>query len=95
MVKIVEETIEVDKQGRLVLPSRIRKSIGLKEKGKVAARIDGRRVILEPFSEDLERRVDEWRKLAVGARAKPFTEDLTESWKWMSLAYARRKLGLG
>jgi len=90
----VEETIRVDKQGRLVLPSRIRKSLGLKEGATVSIRLDGSKLVLEPVFEDLRKTVDEWKDMALKLKAEAFTEEAEESWKWMSREYARSKLGL-
>jgi len=94
MVKIVENSVTVDRQGRLVLPSNIREVLGLKEGGQVSIRLDGSRIILEPMSKDLEERVREWVSIALGLNAEAFTEESRESWKWMSREYAKRKLSL-
>ena len=94
MVNSVENIVAIDRQGRLVLPSNVREVLGLKEGGNVSIRLDGSRVILEPVSKDLERKVQEWADLALGLRVEAFTEEPRESWKWMSREYARRKLGL-
>lgn len=95
LVTFVEETLKVDRQGRLVLPSSLRERLGLKGGGgTVSFRLDGTRLILQPISEDLERLVAEWREMVTGLHAEPFTESGEQSWKWMSLGYARRKLGL-
>ncbi|MCS4540614.1 MAG: AbrB/MazE/SpoVT family DNA-binding domain-containing protein, partial [Thaumarchaeota archaeon] len=84
----------VDKQGRLVLPSRIRESLGLKEGGIVTVRLDGSRLVIEPKSQAVESRVREWVVLATNTKNALFGEEQKESWKWMSHDYARRKLGL-
>lgn len=94
MVKNVENSITIDKQGRLVLPSHVREALGLKEGGHVTMRFDGSRVILEPASKDVKQNVREWADLARSLRAEALSEEYDESWKWMSLEYARRKLGL-
>lgn len=95
MVIFVEEKLKVDRQGRLVLPSRLRGRLGLGGKGgTVSVRLDGSRVIIEPILEDVEGKVKEWRETALMLHAEPFTEETEESWKWISLEYARRKLGL-
>jgi len=94
MVNNVENSVAVDRQGRLVLPSRIREVLGLKEGGHVAIRLDGSRIILEPMSKDLKEKVQEWADLALSLKAEAFTEESKESWKWMDREYARRKLGL-
>jgi len=90
----MEETVKIDKQGRLVLPSHTRKLLGLKEGGSIYIRIDGSRAVLEPALEDLDERVAEWKEAALRLKASAFTEEVAESWKWMSREYARSKLGL-
>ncbi|MBS7656223.1 hypothetical protein KEJ50_07005 [Candidatus Bathyarchaeota archaeon] len=90
----MEEILNIDKQGRVVLSTRIRKAIGIKGRGKLLARLDGSRIILELFPEDLNKRVEEWINLARNIKIEVFTEACEESWRWMSLEYAKRKLGL-
>ncbi|MDJ0270531.1 MAG: AbrB/MazE/SpoVT family DNA-binding domain-containing protein [Aigarchaeota archaeon] len=90
----MEDSINIDRQGRLVLPSHIRKLLGLKEGGRVTIRLDGRRAVLEPEPVDYKERVQEWVNSALALKAEAFTEESEESWKWMSREYARRKLGL-
>ena len=94
MVKSVEDAIKVDRQGRLVLPSDVRKAFGIKDGGEVTIRIDGSRVILEPVRTDVKKSVQEWEDLSRSLNAEVFTDEASESWKWMSREYARRKLGL-
>ncbi len=90
----MEKAVAVDRQGRLVLPSHVREILGLKEGGKVSLRLDDSRIILEPISQDLNEKVQEWVSLALSLKAEAFTEESKESWKWMSREYAGRKLGL-
>ncbi len=94
MVNKVGDQVPVDRQGRLVLPSRIREALGLKRGGQVVIRLDGSRAILEAGSKDSEKEVQEWASLALNSGAGAFTEEVKDSWKWMSREYARRKLGL-
>ncbi|MGB9660300.1 MAG: AbrB/MazE/SpoVT family DNA-binding domain-containing protein [Nitrososphaerales archaeon] len=94
MVNNVEDSVTIDKQGRLVLPSHIREVLGLKEGGQVSIRLDGSRVILEPISKDIKEKVQEWANIALSLKVEAFTEEYNESWKWMSREYARKKLGL-
>ena len=94
MVENMENSVNVDKQGRLVLPAHLREALGLKGGGEVTIRLDGPRVVIEPVSNDLKRNVREWENLTRSLGAEAFTEEPDESWKWMSGEYARRKLGL-
>lgn len=90
----MEETVNIDKQGRIVVPAHLRETLGIKEGGEVSIRLDGTRLIIEPVPEDLEERVTEWIQHTRNQRTEAFTEEATESWKWMSNEYARKKLGL-
>jgi len=90
----MEYIVNVDKQGRLVIPSPIRNALGLKNGGKVLMRFDGFRVIMEVIDEELEERVKNWVKMTLSLIAEPFTEEVEESWKWISHEYAKRKLGV-
>jgi len=94
MVILVAEEAKVDKQGRLVLPSRVRRSLGLAEGGHISVRLDGSRVVIEVKSRDVEARVREWSANALKADSKAFVERREEGGKWMSDEYVRRKLGL-
>jgi AbrB family looped-hinge helix DNA binding protein len=93
-VIFVGQIVVIDRQGRLVIPAEIREKIGMKNGGRVSVRLDGSKVIIEPVFEDLEERVQRWREFVMGLSLEPFKEDVSESWKWMSHEYARRKLGL-
>lgn len=94
MVKFMEETLNVDEQGRVVIPSYIRKAVGIRGKGKLLVRREGSKIILEPYPENLNKSVEEWANLARSVKAEIFSETSEESWKWMNHEYAKRKLGL-
>ena len=95
MVKSVEDAIKVDKQGRMVLPCRVREAFGIKEGGQIIIRIDNSRVILEPSKKDSEKKIQEWEDLSRKMNVEILSEEEPdESWKWMDREYARRKLGL-
>jgi len=94
MVILMGEEATVDKQGRLVLPSRVRRSLGIAEGGQVSIRLDGPRVVIEVKSGDVEARVREWSAHALKADSRAFVERREEGGKWMSDEYVRRKLGL-
>lgn len=94
MGDIMEETISVDRQGRMVVPSHLREALGVKDGGQVSIRLDGPRLILEPVPTDIKERTSQWEDTARGTKAEAFTEEEKDSWKWMTREYARRKLGL-
>lgn len=90
----MEHTVGVDKQGRIVIPASIRQALGLTGADKAFVRLNGNKIIIELIDEDLDKRVEEWRKLALNVHAQAFTEKMESSWKWMSREYAERKLGI-
>ncbi len=55
-------------QGRLVVPARFRRELGLAEGSTLAVSSDGRRLILEPRSEVLRRVRHRYAKVAKGTR---------------------------
>jgi AbrB family looped-hinge helix DNA binding protein len=94
MVYFMEETATIDKQGRLIVPARLREALGVKEGGRVSIRLDGPRLVLEPVSLDVKGKAEEWADQARSSKVEAFVGENDESWKWMSREYARRKLGL-
>jgi len=94
MVNNVEETATIDKQGRLIVPARLREALGVKDGGEISIRLDGSRLVLEPVSRDVKENVREWADRVRSIKTEAFVEEPDESWKWMSVEYARRKLGL-
>jgi len=90
----VEETISVDRQGRIVIPAHIRKALSIKEGGKLLIRVEGSKMVLELLHENLRESVEKWVNLAQSTKAKINTEEPEESWKWISRDYAKRKLGI-
>lgn len=95
MVEHVEHTVDVDSQGRIVLPAELRRAIGIAGKNKVRVRVRGSEVAISVVSEELERRVEEWFKRLSSMSVEPFTEraEYAPS-KWYGDEYARRKLGV-
>lgn len=90
----MEERLSMDRQGRIVIPARIRRALGLQEGGELVIRLEGSRIVLEPYAGDLERRVEEWASFALSLNVGVKPGEAEEDWKWMSGEYARRKLGL-
>jgi AbrB family looped-hinge helix DNA binding protein len=95
MVNSVEYRAVVDKQGRLVLPAKIRAVLGIKNGGRVRITLKGDKLMITVFDEDLESRVNRWHERLSSISIEPFTEEISrEVSKWYSEEYARRKLGL-
>jgi len=63
---------------------------------KTLIRVKDSEVIIDMITEaiDLERRIEEWAKMALSIEAEPFPEESEKLWDWMDEEYARRKLGL-
>ncbi len=90
----MEETVNIDKQGRLVIPVHLRECLGVSEGGEVFIRVEGGRLVIEPIQEDLEKKVGMWVRLAKRESAQAMSERTPLSWKWMSEDYATKKIRL-
>lgn len=91
----MEYTVDVDGQGRIVLPAEVRRAIGIAGKSKVRVRVRGGEVAVSVVSEELEHRVEVWFKRLSSMSIEPFTEKAEYGpSKWYSDEYARKKLGL-
>ena len=88
------ELARIDRQGRIVIPSRLRRMIGIEGEAEVLVRVEGNRIVIEPLARDLEERVKRWLASALSSGVEPLSGDVGESWKWVSREYAERKLGL-
>ena len=63
-----EKLVSLGPQGRLVVPARFRRELGLEEGSTLAVSSDGRRLILEPRAEVLRRVRARYSKLPRGTR---------------------------
>lgn len=63
-----ERLVNLGPQGRLVVPARFRRELGLEEGTTLAVSTDGRRLILEPRREVLRRVRARYAKLPRGSR---------------------------
>lgn len=63
-----EKLVSLGPQGRLVVPARFRRELGLEEGSTLAVTSDGRRLILEPRAEVLRRVRVRYSKLPKGTR---------------------------
>lgn len=91
----MEYTVDVDRQGRIVLPAEIRRAIGISGKSKVKVRVRGDELAVSVVNEELEHRIKEWFRRLSSMSIEPFTEKAEyEPSRWYSDEYARKKLGL-
>ena len=90
----MEESVSVDKQGRLVVPAHMRENLGIKEGGRLMIYQDGKKIVLEPINEDVEKSVKDWSRKAIEMSTTMNAEEYGPSGKWMSDEYAKKKLGL-
>lgn len=88
------EYVKIDRQGRIVIPSRLRKIVGIEGEAEVLVRIEGNRIVIEPLARDLEERVRKWVSTVLSLRAEPSPVEAEADWKWAGREYAERKLGL-
>lgn len=91
---IIVETVRIDKQGRLIIPAGIRKTLGISGDTEAIIKVYGNTIIIEPILADLEKTVNEWVEKVLSINLQLSTEDTEESWKWVGYEYAKRKLGI-
>jgi AbrB family looped-hinge helix DNA binding protein len=94
MVTFMEEEATVEGQGRLVIPAKVRRTLGLSKGGRVSVRLDGSRVLIEPRATSVVERVSEWKSQVSRARNRATFDETAGESKWMGEEYVRRKLGL-
>ena len=87
--------VRIDKQGRIVIPSEVRKQFGLHPGSKTRLTFSENKLILTLEDADLKKQVDTWYSQMLENQAQAFTatEEFPES-KWMSEEYGKRKAGL-
>ena len=92
VVKKMPYNLKVDRQGRIVLPMEVRRSLGVVKGGKITLDKKNNRLFINVGGE-LQGKVDQWKKTlkAVKVEAKGFEPG--ES-KWVSEDWAQRKLGI-
>jgi len=98
MVKNMEQTelrIKIDKQGRLVIPSSVRKAMGITNETEGILRVRGRKIIIEIVKNNVKESVEKWYEEMKKMKVRAFSskEEIPIS-KWMSDKYAKKKLGL-
>lgn len=90
-------TTKLDKQGRLIIPAKIRKKLSLSEDSLLVIEILGNQLIIKKKMAVSKEQLQTWKKKLKDMKIKAFTEEYDqekESTKWMSEEYVRNKLGL-
>jgi bifunctional DNA-binding transcriptional regulator/antitoxin component of YhaV-PrlF toxin-antitoxin module len=84
--------VRVDRQGRLVLPIEIRRSLGVVQGGSIILREKNNRIFID-INGELEKKVDQWKEKLKNMNIEVKALELRES-KWVSEDWMRRKLGI-
>jgi len=93
MVKNMEATIKIDKQGRTVLPKDVRKALGIDGEAEMVCRVFGNKVILEKFSIDsIQKAFAELEEIAPSLELD--TVKVEGEDKYVDREYALRKIGI-
>jgi len=71
--------IKIDAQGRLVIPARVRKLLGIAGETEALVRVG--RTVIGLVSRDLEAKVREWVETALSLKAELLSGEAGESWK--------------
>ena len=90
-------TTKMDKQGRLIIPAKIRKKLSLNENSVLEIEILGNQLIIKKKLVVSEEILKDWKRKLIDMKITAFTEEkipYEESTKWMSEEYVRNKLGL-
>ena len=97
MVYNMAHSIKMDKQGRLVIPAKIRKKMTLTENTSLEVEIIGNQLIIRKIAQESEENISRWKKNLL-SQNYPINEsevsDVSESEKWISEEYAWKKLGI-
>ena len=91
----VELKIKIDKQGRLVIPSSVRRAMGIRGETEGVLKVRRGKIIIEIVEKDIKESVEKWYEEMKKVKVRAFSsnEDISRS-KWMSDEYAKKKLGL-
>ena len=94
MVNVMPQyRVRIDKQGRIVIPSEVRKILNLQPNTELLLNVRDKKIVLEVVEKDLEKVVDDWFKkmLEIKVEAKGFS---LKPGFWMSEDYVKRKIGV-
>ncbi len=91
----MEYEVSVDRQGRMTIPAPLRRLLNLDGGGRVVVSYENGVLVIRVVDRDLKKRVRKWVGEVLSVSPKPLIEeyegDSTD--RWVSVEYARRKLG--
>jgi len=94
-VEHIKLKIKIDKQGRMVIPSKVRRVLGIYDEMEGVLSVRGRKIIIEFIDNNLKERVEKWYEDMKRMKVQAFSsKEVIPKSKWMSDEYAKRKLGL-
>ena len=96
MAEIMAHTTKLDKQGRLIIPAKIRKKLSLSEDTLLEIEILGNQLIIKKIQSITNEILDEWENNLTGMNIQIFSDrsELKGSEKWMSEEYVKNKIGI-
>ena len=90
-----EFKIKIDKQGRIVIPSNVRKLLGIKGETECILRVKGRKIVIEVIDNHYRKKVEEWYQKRKEMKIEAFSsKEKAPTSAWISDEYARKRLGL-
>jgi transcriptional pleiotropic regulator of transition state genes len=87
--------VKIDRFGRILIPKRIRESLGIRENSELEIEIEDEKILIKPQNSNLERRVDELINYLKNNAPKPFVSEKEVEEKWYTREYSLKKIGLG
>ena len=90
---MAQYSVRIDKQGRIVIPSEVRRLLKLEPNSELLLDVRDNTIVLEPVHRDLNKVVDEWYKKMLEMKIEARGLKIEPS-MWMSEEYVRRKLGI-
>lgn len=79
IVKTPHQTVRMDTQGRVVIPSGLRRSLGFSEGTELVARVEGEALVLEPRDAVLRRLKERYKNVEVSLATELLDERRAEA----------------